>query len=161
MHIHLNKHTISNSRSVSIQETADGEGVKNHHSFLLVEYFYSRVGRKLSWKRQCAKKHDVSDIVVSVSEEVFSLLVLENCWDVWLHKAMMKGHEDDTPVPKCYHTGTGGQGKIYGGWDAKGYARFNSLYELVVHQRTTVKSRQLEISFKSNLLACSGWSSTR
>ena len=85
MHIHLNKHTISNSRSVSIQETGDGEGTKNHPFFLLVEYFYSRVGRKLSWKRQCAKKH-VSDIV-SVSDEVFSLLVLENCWDVWLHKA--------------------------------------------------------------------------
>ena len=72
MHIHLNKHTISNSRSVSIQETGDGEGTKNHPFFLLVEYFYSRVGRKLSWKRQCAKKH-VSDIV-SVSDKVFS------CW---------------------------------------------------------------------------------
>jgi len=150
MHIHLNKHTISNSRSVSIQETGDGEGAKNHPFFLLVEYFYSRVGRKLSWKQQCAKKH-VSDIV-SVSDEVFSLLVLENCWDVWLHKAMMKGHEDDTPAPKYVYTGTGGQGKRYGGWDAKGYARFNSLYDIVVHQRTTAMSRQLEISFKSNLL---------
>jgi len=85
MYIHLNKHTISNSRSVCIQETADGKGAKNLPLFLLVEHFYSRVGRKLSWKCQCAKNH-VSDIV-SVSDKVFSLLVLDNCWDVWLHKA--------------------------------------------------------------------------
>ena len=77
MHIHLNKHTISNIHSVSTQETADREGAKNHPFFLLVEYFYSKVGRKLSWKCQSAKKH-VSDIV-SVSDDIFSLLVFENC----------------------------------------------------------------------------------
>ena len=44
MHIHLNKHTISNSRSVSIQETGDGEGTKNHPFFLLVEYFIPGLG---------------------------------------------------------------------------------------------------------------------
>ena len=115
----------------------------------------SRVGRKLSWNRQCAKKH----VSVSVSdEEVFSLLVLENCWDVWLHKEMMKGHEDDTPAPKYVYTGTGGQGKRYWGWDSKERTRFNSLYDLlvVIHQRKTAMSRQLEISVKSNLLVLAG-----
>ena len=84
------------------------------------------------------------------------MLVLENCWDVWLHNAMMKGHEDDISAPKYVYTGTGGQGKRQGGWDAKGYARFNSLYDIVAHQRIIAMSRQLEISFKSNLLVLAG-----
>ena len=46
----------------------------NHPFFLLVEYFYSTVGQKLSWKNHYNKKHHVSDIV-SVSDEFFSLLI--------------------------------------------------------------------------------------
>jgi len=68
----------------------------------------------------------------------------------------MKGDDDDTPARKFVYTGTGENGKRYGDWDAKGYARFNSLYDIVVHQRTTAMRRQLEISFKSNLLVLAG-----
>ena len=76
---------------------------------MMMKVSFYQVGRKLSWKCQCAKKH-VSDIV-SVSDNIFSLLFLENCWDMWLHtKAMMKGHDNDTPAPKYVYKGAGRQG---------------------------------------------------
>jgi len=93
--------------------------------------------------------------IMTVSDEAYALLVLENSWDVWTQNYTtgdtgneIAGSDGGSGVlVKCLYTNHGGVGKRYGGWETKGYARFNTIYDQVEHLLESENSIALESMF--------------
>lgn len=91
--------------------------------FLVDHIFECVIGRR-EWKDQKFRKEVKS--MLSVSDEAFAIVILENAWDVLTAKA---GKKVETK-----YTGRRSFGKD-DGWSRSGLARFNMLYETVLVDR--------------------------
>ena len=84
--------------------------------------------------------------IMTVSNEAYALLVLENIWDD-TGNDIADSDGGSGVLVKCLYTNHGGVGKRYGGWETKGYARFNTIYDQVEHLRESANSIALESMF--------------
>ena len=73
----LSRNTIVQSRT----EPPDVGKVEEHPFIILVNYIFSRVVKYGDYASQKHKKNMAS--IMTVSDEAYALLVLENSWDVW------------------------------------------------------------------------------
>lgn len=85
-------------------------------------------------------------IIVTVSQEAFGLVMLDNCKDKWKNIFDLKAVDSDAEIPKKkghpdlakyqgkYSTGTDGATK-YGGWSDKGYERLEEIKEELIKHR--------------------------
>ena len=102
--------------------------------FLFCEYFLSRIVGMTIWKDSCTKQK-VSE-KMTVSDEVFTYLLIENYWDEWSTKSldeyMQEVSYDSSTSKRKKRKSTwqkytkGALGAChYGGWNQDGIIRFN------------------------------------
>ena len=80
------------------------------------------VWRNKSWNTKMSE-------LVTVSDEAFALLLLENSWDSWLHLASKEEH-DETVVKLLYTVNGAGTRKNHG-WKKEGLLRYVELINIV------------------------------
>jgi hypothetical protein len=85
------------------------------------------------------------DLVVTVSDEAFAILIYENYIDKWIAKFHMERRGAKTiPTIKSKYTSSVNDQCLYGGWSTDGIARFNNLCALVQKDRLTEGAKKAE-----------------
>ena len=83
------------------------------------------------WRHKCYTQ--LLSEYVSVSDEAFALLLLENSWEMWKHQA--EQDENKTTVFKTKYTVHSAGTKKNHGWTREGLMRFIALVEEVKKDR--------------------------
>jgi hypothetical protein len=106
------------------------------------------------WRTRCGV--EMISQFVSISDEAFALLLLENSWGVWKHLAEKK--EEDATVVKARYTMNGAGTKKNHGWTKEGLMRFFELIEEVKNDRKEDhgKFERLYIKEKSEKIEMNG-----
>ena len=114
-----------------------------------IEYFVSCVVKKLYYKEQrCLTL--ISDFV-SVSDEAFTILILENNFDCWCNMVTKKV-TSSTKMIRKYTNGGSSKGanassQRFKGWSKEGLCCFNKLYDLVEEDMKGDHARKWEEDF--------------
>lgn len=100
------------------------------------------------WKERCHSSVLSHEDFVTVTDESFALLVLENNWDLWV----AKGDDDEakaekTPPKYTNEARTGGKGR---GWNDEGMIRLNKLRTMVIEDRAAPHASAFEDAFLEN-----------
>jgi hypothetical protein len=143
----------------------------NLYADFVVFYIGAVVGLRRFEKDKCRKKYSE---YVTVSDEAFAVLTLENNWMRWMAMAKAK-HWKDSPVPTKWtvtrdkptpvltgkskkralvnHSETerdknqqGPQARRYRGWSAHGINRYNQLFDQIEKERSTNRGKRFEIN---------------
>lgn len=85
------------------------------------------------------------ELVVTVSDEAFALLLYENYIEKWItrYHTERRGEKADTKITGKY-TSSVMDHCLYGGWSAEGVARFNELSMLVDRDRKSANAKKAE-----------------
>jgi hypothetical protein len=139
-------------QEIDISEGSD-EIIEDNDPFMfLVEHLFGQAHGLRNWKNaKCYRK--VSEIL-TVSDEAYILLSIENSWDA------IKEEIDNNDEPEAGgKRGTYAHGKYtnqgtnlrYGGWTKEGIKRFNELYELVEKNRKEPWAQKVEEQVSNKL----------
>ena len=141
----------------------------NMYADFVVFYIGAVIGLRRFEKEKCRKKY--SDYV-TVSDEAFAVLTIENNWLRWMAMAKAK-HWKDSPVPTKWTVTRdkptpmqnskskkravvkdadtdndmiqqGPQARRYRGWSAHGINRYNQLFEQIEKERTSKRGKRFE-----------------
>ena len=100
---------------------------------------------KRAWRSLSCHKELSDPGFVSLSDEAFALLVLENNWDFWVAQAKDKeASMVDHPPLYTNDSKKVGKGK---GWSELGRTRFNELGQQVVLDRQQDHAKAFEVAF--------------
>ena len=112
------------------------------YAFYCFHFLPCVLGRK-NWVEGLRRGYEWKKFV-SLSDEAYGLLVLENLWDQWQWEF---GNPDATKSDKrikgggpVYSTGIGKEAKLMKGWSKEGVVRLNALMELVRMDRTDIEA---------------------
>ena len=141
----------------------------NLYADFVVFYIGAVVGLRRFEKDKCRKKYSE---YVTVSDEAFAVLTLENNWLRWMAMAKAK-HWKDSPVatrwtvtrdkptplqmgkskkrpavkesePENDRTQQGPQARRYRGWSAHGINRYNQLFDQIQKERNSKRGKRFE-----------------
>ena len=104
------------------------------------------VAGKQEWKLEKVRK-TVSTSCVTVSDEAFALLILENGWERFVFYASNEEKNEVQKLPPNLYTGRKGGNMIYEGWSDDGIERFNELCSQVKSDRMSSEGQTFEKSF--------------
>ena len=103
-------------------------------------YFYDNilrcvVGKKI-WKCNICRNASITDFV-SVSDEAFGLLVLENGWEKWkqIHQEKIQHAEEKKKIKARYTNAEREGNSSFDGWKSVGLKRYNDLCLEVIKDR--------------------------
>jgi hypothetical protein len=168
----------SDLRNMDIRPDTLDERFENFNMYadFVVFYIGAVVGLRHFEKDKCRKKFSE---YVTVSDEAFAVLTLENNWLRWM--AMAKAHHwKDSPIPTRWTvtrdkptqspTGKskkkavvndseaqrdgiqqGPQARRYRGWSAHGINRYNQLFDQIEKERSSKRGKRFEINLLSYL----------
>eukprot|EP00978_Attheya_sp_CCMP212_P044490 scaffold311970_cov63-Attheya_sp.AAC.2 len=74
--------------------------------------------------------------VATASDEAFTLLSLENAWDMWVYPATNPDDSENIPHTKYSNEGSSARAQIYAGWKVSGTERFRELQKMVKQNGT-------------------------
>jgi hypothetical protein len=126
-------------------------------NWFFAEYLECVAGKK-GWGKEKyfqsvskAVDRETNDILVTVSDEAFALLMLENYRDKWIlryEEACIAGGRSNTDkrIDGKYTSSVKGHTE-FGGWSRKGIRRFNALCELVEADRISEMAAAAEAGF--------------
>jgi hypothetical protein len=108
-----------------------------------------------------AKDKDTGEIVVTVSDEAFALLLFENYIDKWIKRYHedKNGDEKSKRMAGRYTKSNIGYSE-YGGWSEDGVLRFNELCEMVQDDRASRNAREVETQLLASLRRQAGEGAT-
>ena len=123
-------------------------------------FFYDCILRcvvaKMKWKHLVRRNLPI-DTLITVSDEAFALLVLENGWEKWT-----KQHNEKTTNKKAkkdiksLHTNDAREGNSsFDGWKPEGLDRFNMLVYKVIRDRKSVEGKAFDKQYNDGLLQAS------
>jgi hypothetical protein len=124
-----------------------------HPYIMLCSNFLKTVVGESVWKFNSVKKN-ISDFV-TVSDEAFTLLTIENNYDRWMSKF---NKEEDKHEVRAKWTNSGksaagvGKSRKFDGWAKEGYKRFNELHHLVKLDHEKWSRRQFEELLKEEFI---------
>ena len=114
--------------------------VGEHNAFFVFcKHFLPCTLGKRQWGK--AKTVAVVSSIATVSDEVFTYLVLENCWDKW---DAVADHQPAVDTKFTNTTVKGCTNQKYSGWSMDGYRRYGELYKLVVTDRKSPDGLEAE-----------------
>ena len=126
----------------------------NEPFMFLVEHLMGQVHELRNWKS--AKCFQRMPNALTVSDEAFVLLSIENCWDAIQDQIQEdedqesgNGRQGVYARGKCTNHGMNSR---YGGWSPEGIQRFNKLYELVEKNRNEAWAEKVEKEINKKLL---------
>jgi hypothetical protein len=115
------------------------------YAYYCVHFIPSLVGDR-NWTKLCRTRMGVKetfDKMVTVSDEAFGLLILENYWDRWVaeweekRQAAEDGRDASFKnLPRTKYSENNPDVKKFGGW-RRGGRRYNDLYNLVKLSRSS------------------------
>jgi hypothetical protein len=151
--IHLDLPTLSDilkmrQRPRMLHDNEDQEYKQQERAFtFLVDHLLGHVIGKREWDMmKCF--HLVSDRV-SVSDEAYTLLLLENVYEEWLKLKPNQPGEKQTIVKGKYtDPEKGASNEKYKGWTVDGIKRYNELHNSVERNRKQKWSREVEMKAK-------------
>jgi len=119
--------------------------------------FLSRVVGMSIWRKNCAKL-PISEMA-TVSDEAFTLLLLENYWEGWSTKNLDEYKSevtiDETTNQKKKRKATWGKftsgawgSRRFGGWSKEGLVQFNQLYSQVEEDRKKDNAAEVEEQYR-------------
>ena len=114
----------------------------------LVEHLLGHVIGKREWDmKKCF--HMVSDHV-SISDEAYTLLLLENVYEKWLKIKQHQQPGEKRTIVKGKYTDPekGASNEKYKGWTVDGIQRYNQLYQKVQHNRNQKWAKTVEMKAK-------------
>jgi hypothetical protein len=114
----------------------------------LVEHLLGHVIGKREWDmKKCF--HMVSDHV-SISDEAYTLLLLENVYEKWLKIKQHQQPGEKRTIVKGKYTDPekGASNEKYKGWTVDGIKRYNQLYQKVQHNRNQKWAKTVEMKAK-------------
>ena len=120
-----------------------------YSKFFCLHFLKPMVTDKI-WKERCHSSELSHEDFVTVTDESFALLVLENNWDFWV----AKGEDDeatagDNPPRYTNESRTSGKGR---GWNDEGKIRLNELRKMVTKDRAASHAAEFEKDFLENQL---------
>ena len=124
---------------------------------VFADTFLSRVVGMAFWRKHCAKM-PISEMA-TVSDEAFTLLLLENYWDQWSTKNIDEYKSevtiDEATNQKKKRKATWGKftsgawgSRRFGGWSKEGLVRFNQLYSQVEQDRKKENAAEVEETYR-------------
>ena len=116
----------------------DSRESKDVYEVLMSKFAQSLVGSR-EWKNKINKTKDQINDLVTVSDEAYLLLLLENNWSCWVELNNIMGNEytpskNKVPLqhkPKYTYVSKSGVNHNQHGWSGEGIKRYNVLFELV------------------------------
>ena len=136
-------------------EEEENDTIEDDDPFLfLVEHLIGQAHGLRNWKN--AKCFQRISNTLTVSDEAFVLLSIENCWDAIQEE--IQDNEDEeggNGKPGVYTRGkytNHGTNSRYGGWSPEGIKRFNELYELVEKNRNEPWAKKVDEEVNKRLL---------
>ena len=113
-------------------------------------YFLKPMLTDKIWKQRCHSSVLSHEDFVTVTDESFALLVLENNWDFWV----AKGEDDeataeDNPPKYTNEAKSSRKGK---GWNDAGKLRLNEMRKMVTRDRAASHAADFEKVFLKNQL---------
>jgi hypothetical protein len=117
---------------------------------IFCDHVLSQVVGKNDWKTR-AGKETISSIA-TVSDEAFSILLLENNYQVWKEDALGACGEGQGVKASSKYTVNGAGTRKYQGWTPEGLKRFNTLAAMV-HADRISNNGTFEKMIKDNKLA--------
>jgi len=124
---------------------------------VFADTFLSRVVGMSIWRKNCAKL-PISEMA-TISDEAFTLLLLENYWEGWSTKNLDEYKSevtiDETTNQKKKRKATWGKftsgawgSRRFGGWSKEGLIRFNQLYSQVEEDRKKDNAAEVEEQYR-------------
>ena len=119
----------------------------NAWCYLSYHFLPSVVGRCMwvsSIQRHCKLRS-----LTTPSDEAFCLLVLQNCWDVWIWECENPGvsleyRQKNAPSVLFTAMGQGRRTEIHGGWSKDGISLYNTLVEELTTNRRKFDQETME-----------------
>jgi hypothetical protein len=121
---------------------------------LFCSHFLRPIVGTTKWKHNFLRKR--MTLYVTISDEAFALLTLENNYDRWIdmwRNDNLKTSEVEAKWTNAGQSLSNGQSKRFNGWKQDGYTRYNELYDLVEADREDAGRRSFEIKLKEALQA--------
>lgn len=134
-------------RNGGMDEADDTSEAKKHAYFFFLEYILECVAGKKEWKKD--KYSCRVSKAVTVSDEAFALLLLNNSWEVFQEYANNEnqGQEGARINAKPKFTAKRGGSRRFEGWSRAGIAEYNNLCQRIVADRNSDMGEQFEIEF--------------
>jgi hypothetical protein len=112
--------------------------------------FVACVIGKVSFKERMTD--ELPSSYITVSSEAYTIAYLENCYDTWLAEAEDTADKKvRSSYPRPLWTKDPQTAKIYKGWSADGYARYNALVKsLKIQRRCKETGEDLETDFRED-----------
>jgi len=123
-------------------------------------FFYDCILRcvvaKMKWKHLVRRNLSI-DTLITVLDEAFALLVLENGWEKWTKQCKNKTTDKKAKKDmKSLHTNDVREGNSsFDGWKPEGLDRFNMLVYKVIRDRKSVEGKAFDKQYNDGLLQAS------
>ena len=123
-------------------------------------FFYDCILRcvvaKMKWKHLVRRNLPI-DTLITVSDEAFALLVLENGWEKWteLHKDKTTDKKARKKKKSLYTNDVREGNSSFDGWKPEGLDRFNMLVYKVIRDRKSVEGKAFDKQYNDGLLQAS------
>ena len=120
-----------------------------YSKFFCLHFLKPMVTDKI-WKERCHSNVLSDEDFVTITDESFALLVLENNWDFWVAKGKDdEATAEDNPPKYTNEAKSSGKGK---GWNDEGKIRLNELIKMVKKDRAASHATKFEEVFLQNQL---------
>jgi len=117
----------------------------NPFFFFCTKFLSCTVGKR-TWNK--SKKFAIVSQIATVSDEVYTYLVLENCWDKW--ESIVENASIKLPTKYTHSTPSDLNKQKYSGWTREGLDRYNELFREVQKDRVSTNG----IDTENRLLNC-------
>jgi hypothetical protein len=144
---------IKKTRFPSLNDFLEMSQKESSYLLLCTQFIRPIVGTT-KWKHNFLRKR--MSLYVTISDEAFALLTLENNYDRWVdmwHNQNLKTSNVEAKWTNAGQSLCNGQSKRFNGWKQDGYTRYNELYDLVEADREEEGRRNFELRLKETLQA--------
>jgi hypothetical protein len=119
----------------------------------LVEHLFGQAHGLRNWK--ASKSYKGISELLTVSDEAFVLLSIENTWDAIQQEIADTADQEEGSNKSLYGKGKythSGTNIKFGGWTRAGIARFNELHEIVEENRNEPWATEVEVEITKKLM---------
>ena len=126
---------------------------KNNGYYFFYDCILRCVVAKMKWKKLVRKNLPISSLI-TVSDEAFALLVLENGWEKQKqhYENKLKDVKEKKKIKSLYTNDERDGNSSFDGWKPEGLARFNCLVYEVIKDRNSLEGKAFDSRYNESLL---------
>ena len=126
---------------------------KNNGYYFFYDCILRCVVAKMKWKKLVRKNLPISSLI-TVSDEAFALLVLENGWEKWKqhYENKLQDVKEKKKIKSLYTNDERDGNSSFDGWKPEGLERFNFLVYKVIKDRDSLEGKAFDSRYNESLL---------